>query len=191
MIMRIDHSLRPDPAPLSVAGVAPAASCCDDHAAPAPDELARSLDDATVAYVLATRQAFDGLRRAASQLAGLLALAASGAKSITQEHAMLEAARQARAEAIDAIASATVPARARHHHRHLSEAAQVIGIALQQAGASMHHYAAGRRDVDAALAPLRAGYRHLQWAAAALPGFELIDFQNACCAVPGQEPARS
>jgi hypothetical protein len=190
MTMRIDHSLRPDPIPPSGAAGAPSAtSCCDDHVAIAADELSRALDEATVAYVLATRPHFDGLRQAASQLAGLLVLAASGARSITQEHAMLDAARQAHAEAADGLASATVSARARHHHRHLVEAAQVIEIALKRATESMHDYAAGRRDVDAALAPLKAGYRHLQWAAAALPGFELIDFQGACCASPA--PARS
>jgi hypothetical protein len=192
MTMRIDHSLRPDPVPPSGAAGTPAASpCCEDHGAIAADELSRALDDATVAYVLATRKPFDGLRQAASQLAGLLVLAASGAHSITQEHAMLDAARKAHAEAADGLASATVSARARHHHRHLVEAAQVIGIALERATDSMHDYAVGRRDVDAALSPLKAGYRHLQWAAAALPGFELIDFQGACCAVGAPAPAIS
>jgi hypothetical protein len=188
--MRMDHSLRPDSALLSTGTDAPAGACCGDHAAFA-DGLSQTLDDATIAYVLATRAHFDGLRQAASQLAGLLVLAASGARSVTQEHAMLEAARQAYAEAADGLASVAAPARARHHHHHMSQAAAVIEIALREAGASMHDYAAGRRDVDAALAPLKAGYRHLQWAASALPGFELIDFQNACCAAPAQEAMKS
>jgi hypothetical protein len=192
MIMRIDHSLRPEPVPPSGAtGTLSAASCCEDHGAISADDLSRALDDATVAYVLATRRHFDGLRQAASQLAGLLVLAASGARSITQEHAMLDAARRAHTEAAHGLASAVVSARARHHHRHLVEAAQVIGIALERAAESMHDYAAGRRDVDGALAPLKAGYRHLQWAASALPGFELIDFQGACCAVAEPAPTMS
>jgi hypothetical protein len=192
MTMRIDHSLRPERSPLSDGGnTAATAACCEDHGAASAELLSQTLDDATVAYVLATRPQFEGLRQAASQIAGLLVLAASGARSINQEHAMLDTARRAHAEAADGLARAVPPARARHHHHHLTEAAEVIRLALERASESMHDYAAGRRDIDTALAPLKAGYRHLQWAASALPGFELIDFQGACCAIATPAPSLS
>jgi hypothetical protein len=40
--------------------------------------------------------------------------------------------------------------------------------------------------------PLRAGYTHLQHAAGALPGFELVGFDHACCGSLGSpaHPAR-
>jgi hypothetical protein len=175
---RIDHSLRPslvlpDAEPGSPAAAAEGCLAVD---------LSAALDAQTVAYVLAARPHFDGLKKAAGQLAGLLVLAATGARSITQEHAMLKAAADAHAEATDGLATAHAPARAAHHHLHLTEAARTIGAALAVAAEQMHGFAAGRREVDAALRPLKLGYRHLQWAAGALPGFEIVSFQQACCA---------
>jgi hypothetical protein len=32
------------------------------------------------------------------------------------------------------------------------------------------------------LGPLRAAHRHLLWATAALPGFEVVALSQACCA---------
>ena len=174
---RIDHSLRPT---LPLTGAVATAS--DEDAA---DALAGALDDDTVGYVMATRSDFDALKRAAGQLAGLLVLAAVGAKSITQEHAMLDAARAAHAEAVDRLAAARVPRRAVHHHHHLTLAAATIGMALDRAAARMDDYAAGRREVDAALEPLKRGYRELQGAAGTLPGFEIVSFEQACCAGHG------
>jgi hypothetical protein len=39
----------------------------------------------------------------------------------------------------------------------------------------------GRVDLDPILTPLRAGYTHLQHAANALPGFEMVAFDQGCC----------
>jgi hypothetical protein len=175
MTARIDHSLRPALLPAEDAAILP-----ETPAAPVAEGGA--LDDATVAYVLAAQAHFAGLKQAEGQLGGLLLLAAAGSKSITQEHAMLESARMAHAEAADGIAGLSVPARARHHHHHLSEAAAAIGSALDQTRRSLHGFAAGRRDVDEALRPLKLGHRHLDWASRSLPGFEMVNFQQACCA---------
>jgi len=38
------------------------------------------------------------------------------------------------------------------------------------------------------LAPLRAGFQELQWAAAALPGFEIVAFSQGCCALHAAPP---
>lgn len=186
--MRIDHSVRPASLlDVERTNAGPSDCGCPGHEADLAEDLSKSFDQATVRYVLATRPHFEGLRQAASQLAGLMVLAAAGAKSVTQEHAMLRAARCAHAEAVEGLAAARVPPRASHHHRHLTEASSAIGLALARASESMHRYAAGSREIEPALAPLRRGYRHLQWASAALPGFELIDFQQACCAAFRQE----
>lgn len=171
---RMDHSLRPE-LPIDDGGTArgrPAATL----AGSAP------LDEATVAYMLPAQRHFEGLKQAAGQLGGLLVLAAAGSKSITQEHAMLEAARLAHAEAAEGIAGLTPPARAGHHHHHLAAAATAIGSALAEASRSLHAFAVGRRDVEAALRPLKLGHRHLGLASKALPGFEMVSFGQACCA---------
>ena len=86
---------------------------------PTAEALSHVVDDATVVYILETRRYFEDLRQVASQLAGLLVLAA--ANRLT--------------------------------------------------------------DVDPVLIPLRAGYAALQEAANALPGFELISFERACCGI--------
>lgn len=172
---RMDHSLRPM---LPPAGDEPAIA---DGEAVLPAGGA-PLDETTIAYILPAQRHFEGLKQAAGQLGGLLVLAAAASKSITQEHAMLEAARRAHAEAAEGIAGLTPPAQAAHHHHHLRAAAKAIGAALAEAGRSLHAFAAGRRDIEAALRPLKLGHRHLGWAAGALPGFEMVSFGQACCA---------
>ena len=45
--------------------------------------------------------------------------------------------------------------------------------------------ALSRRDedaVDRAFGPIEAGFRELQNAARCLPGFEIVDFEQGCCA---------
>jgi hypothetical protein len=143
-----------------------------------PDALMAGLDDTTVGYVLATRIPFEQLRQAAGQIAGVLVLATSGGRGVAG-HPILELAREARAEAEAAIRSARVPPRGRHHQRHLLRCARAITRALQVA-AELH--ADDGAAVDAVLRPLRAGYQELQWAAGALPGFEVVAFEQGCCA---------
>jgi hypothetical protein len=143
------------------------------------DTVGDGLDDATLAYVLASRPLFEQLRRAAGQIAGLLVLAAAGGRS-AQDHPMLGLAASARDEALDGLRGLPVPQAAAHHHRHLMRAARAVSAAVDAAGRGLH-----RRDdaaLDAALLPLRAGYQELQWATGALPGFAMVAFDQACCA---------
>lgn len=145
----------------------------------APEIPDSRLDDATIAYVMAARQAFDGLRRVEGQLAGVLVLAAAGGRSAAG-HPVLAIAWDVWAEAADTIGSLTVPPAGRHHYRHLRRAAACIGRAM-----SATRRLSGRNPIviDATLGPLRAAHRELQCAAAALPGFEIVAFQQGCCAI--------
>jgi hypothetical protein len=135
-----------------------------------------ALDDQTVAYVLATRPHFEQLRDAAAQLAGLLVLAASGVRSAAPDHPMLESAASLCRDSCEAVRTARATARARAHHRHLTQAAASIETAVSVAGAALR-----RSDLDAILVPLERGYTHLQRASNALPGFELVSFDHGCC----------
>jgi len=145
------------------------------------DDLSKvELDDATAAYVLAMRSPFELLRRATAQLSGLMVLAASGARNVAA-HPMLDLALEAQAEADDLVRSesAVVPARAEHHRAHLLRANRALATAL--AAARQH---VGRNDpaaVDKIMAPLHVAYRELQWAAFALPGFEIVALSQGCC----------
>jgi len=178
--MRIDHSLRPDV--LQLHGAAGEARCgCEDHARFA-GELADALDERTIRYVLDTRPHFEELRQAVGQLAGMLVLAAAGAKSVTQDHPLFASACETLGRAFDGIRSARVSARATHHHRHLLGAAEALGFALKRAKEDTHVHGVERARIDPVLEPLQAAYRHLAWAAKALPGFEIVSFDQACCA---------
>ncbi len=63
--------------------------------------------------------------------------------------------------------------RALAHHTHLLRAAAAIGVALKEADGSL--------NVDRILTPLRAGYAELERAGNALPGFQLVSYEHACC----------
>jgi hypothetical protein len=138
------------------------------------------LDDLTVGYVLAARPHFENLRQVAAQLAGLLVLAAAGARSAAPDHPMLHAAEALFQESLDGIRTTRATDRALPHHRHLTQAATAIDAALSAARDRLGR-PDGHGDLDPVLTPLRIGYTHLQHAANALPGFELVAFEQGCC----------
>ena len=136
------------------------------------------VDDETAAYIVETRKYFEDLRQVASQLAGVLVLAAAGSKSAAPDHPALGTAAELYSDAVDGMRSARVTERARAHHRCLMHAATSLGTALAAA--------AGKLEIDPILTPLRAAYDQLQQAADTLPGFEMVSFEKACCARPPQ-----
>lgn len=141
------------------------------------------VDDETVAYILATRKHFEDLRQVAAQLAGLLALAAAGAQSATSHHPMLEAAERLYESAANDIRGTRATVRARPHHDHLWQAAAQTGRALASARTHLGRMP-GAPEIDQILAPLQAAYAELRLAAKTLPGFEMISFEQGCCAPP-------
>jgi hypothetical protein len=146
--------------------------------------LAAELDDRTMAYAIAMRMPFENLRQAAAQLAGILVLAAAKSRAATPDHPMLTLAAQAYDEAIDTIRAVTAPSRGRHHHRHLLRAALWIGRALACARGGSGP--SGTLEIETTLLLLRRGWQELQWTVGALPGFELVAFDQACCAHHGR-----
>ncbi|MGA2879872.1 MAG: hypothetical protein ABSG13_13050 [Bryobacteraceae bacterium] len=131
------------------------------------------VDDATATYIVENQKCFEDLKQVASQLAGLLVLAAAGSKEATLDHPVLGAARELFREANDALRCVCPTERARKHHTHLARAAASIGMALKEVG--------GGLNIDAILIPLRAGYAELERASEALPGFEKVAYDRACC----------
>jgi hypothetical protein len=133
------------------------------------------VDDATAAYIAGNQRCFEDLKQVASQLAGMLVLAAAGSKEAVPDHPTLRAAQELFREAEDVLRSANPTERAARHHEHLERAARSIGLALKHAN--------GRLNIDQMLGPLRAGYSELEQAASSLPGFELVSYTRACCGV--------
>ncbi|MGA2212731.1 MAG: hypothetical protein ABSH31_05595 [Bryobacteraceae bacterium] len=131
------------------------------------------IDDRTATYIVESQRCFEDFKQVASQLAGLLVLAAAGSKDASPHHPALRSARELFREADQALRGAQPTKRARKHHEHVARAAAMIGAALQQTE--------GPFDLDRILVPLRAGYTELERAADALPGFELVSYERACC----------
>ncbi len=132
------------------------------------------VDDATATYILETRKCFEDLRQVAGQIAGVLVLAAAGGASATPDHPMLAAAAELHRAAFDDVRSVRPTERARAHHRCLMQASEALAIAL---------VAARRMEIDPILLRVRAAYAHLQRAADTLPGFEMVAFEQGCCAM--------
>jgi hypothetical protein len=137
------------------------------------------LDDRTVAYILDSRGPFEDLQRVASQLAGLLVLAAAGAKSATPDHPSLDVARATLGRAADRVRHMQPTVRSRRHHDHLVRAVRALETAL--AAACEGRSIGKSEDIDRVFRPLQTGYAHLQEAADRLPGFELVAFSRGCC----------
>jgi hypothetical protein len=133
------------------------------------------VDAATAKYIVENQKCFEDLKQVASQLAGMLVLAAAGSKEALPDHPALLAARELFREATDAVPRGRPTERALPHHTHLLRAAAAIGTALDEANRGL--------NVDRILIPLRAGYSELERAADALPGFEKVSYERACCGV--------
>ena len=145
------------------------------------------IDERTVAYVLENSKHFEDLRHVTAQLAGLLVLAATGGRSASPDHPLLQAADRLFQEAVDGLRGARVPVRARPHHDSVLQAAVAVRASLDAAHAGLGRQGQGV-DIDPILIPLRAAYAHLQRAAHALPGFEMVAFDQGCC---GTQAART
>jgi hypothetical protein len=128
------------------------------------------VDDQTTAYILATQTYFEDLKQVAAQLAGLLVLSASGAKSATPDHSMLSSAEQLYKNATDGLKSVRATPRARRHHESLQTALAKLGEALSSA-----------KGTGDPLIPLESAYADLRSASRTLPGFEMVSFQHCCC----------
>jgi hypothetical protein len=138
------------------------------------------IDDETVAYTLVAQKYFEDLRQIAAQLAGLLVLAAAGGKTATPEHPMLDAAERLHESAATGIRTLRPTARASVHRDYLSRAAAALECALSSAQSHLWQ-AEQSAGMEPILHPLQAAYEQLRLAAGALPGFEMISFEHACC----------
>ena len=145
----------------------------------------QGLDDETLAYVLAARPAFDTMRQAAAQLAALFVLAAAGGRS-AQDNPIFAMARSAQAESHDLIRSLRPSLPGAHHHHHLLACSRMLGAACDAASETMH-----KGENETALTLLQKALRQLHFAAAALPGFEVVALNQSCCAAHSASTAYS
>jgi hypothetical protein len=91
-------------------------------------------------------------------------------------------------EARDRMRALRPPVAAQHQFHHLSAAADAIGRAADLSHACLS-VRADDTDRDALLQALRAATHHLRATGRLLPGFELVDIAQACCAAHAAEAA--
>lgn len=137
------------------------------------------LDDTTLAYIEAAEACFEDLRQAIAQMAGLLLLAASGSRSAGPHHPMVAMAAERLAAAREATFRLEPRGpRPRHHHQHLVAASDALVDVLT----SLRTAPLGHDGTALPSKQLASAWEELGAASRALPGFDLVDFGQACCA---------
>ena len=138
-----------------------------------------TIDDATLAYVVTVRGAFESLRKASGLLGGLLILAAASDGQTQVDQPVFAIVGQLVSEADEQIRSVSPPPRDRHHHRHLLLSAKKMGLAF--ALADGRRAVIGREAVFAPLEAVTSAIEELRHASSTLPGLHMVDLAQSCC----------
>lgn len=137
------------------------------------------LDERTLAYVVDAQRPFDDLRQAIAQVSGWLVLAALHARESVADHPALVGAEALVRDSIEDVREMRTPARAHLHHDCLLRAGRALESAVREARTRRH--VRTEADIQRVSSAVKTAYAHLARAAAALPGFELMSFEHACC----------
>jgi hypothetical protein len=136
-----------------------------------------SLTDPVARYMCEAEPLHDLLRRGLIQLSGfLLKRTVAGSRAIVN-YEPVEGARGSICEAADRLRSVRAPTGAIHHRGHLVAALVALEGALAAALSTTD------KDGDALFHFLQEAERHLRAVGRATPGFETVDFRQACCAM--------
>lgn len=146
-----------------------------------PTTVAPVLGDHVLGYAMACSEVQEGLRDVLVQLSGFALLLMTRRPERSVWAGSLDAIATRMDEALERLRALRPPAAARHQFHHLSAAADAIGRAADLAHACLAARA-DDTDRDALLQALRAATHHLRATGRLLPGFELVDLGQACCA---------
>lgn len=127
-------------------------------------------------YVLEAKPHYDALRQALIQLSGFL-LKQTVSRLSVADFSPVESARLHLQDAANGLRSLRAPTTAAHQRLHFDCAAAALGQALAAA------LSTADRDGDNLFHFLQEAERHLRAAGRATPGFEAVDFRQACCAM--------
>ena len=135
-----------------------------------------SLADPLARYMCEAEPLHDFLRRGLIQLSGfLLKRTIAGPRAIV-DYEPVEAAGQRIREAAEGLGSLRTPMWAAHHQRHMGAALVALESALAAALSTTD------RNGDTLFHFIEEAERHLRAVGRATPGFEAVDFRQACCA---------
>jgi len=130
------------------------------------------------AYAVDAKHPFQEMQRALIHLAAFQLRRLTG-RRMPVDYGTVEAARLALGESGRAAAALAAPARAAHHFAHLDAARSALNRAVDAA------LVRGGPDDEAMFAMLERAEHHLKIVSRILPGFEPVDFSQACCAQHG------
>lgn len=133
-----------------------------------------------LAYLEAARAPFEDLRQVVTQIAALLILAASGSRD-WRDHPMIDVTVEAWRRVDDAIRAVNVPDEAAHVHHHFVKAGRGVAEAIEIIATRRAKF--DDAALDAALAAIKIAQQEMQWSSAAVPGLEVVDFSQGCCAM--------
>ncbi|MBZ9674283.1 hypothetical protein [Mesorhizobium sp. ES1-1] len=138
-------------------------------------------EQAVLHYVAAARPVQRLISATLTQVAGFALLLLTSRSRVSLAEGALAGAQEAAMRAAEEVRALAVPDIAAHHHHHLRGAAETL---LQACAAASDQVRARSSDQgDALSSRLRASSDHLRTTASLLPGFELVDFGQACCAM--------
>lgn len=135
--------------------------------------------DPLARYISEAQPLHDLLRRGLIQLSGfLLKRTIAGPRAIV-DYEPIEATCERIREAAEGLRSLRAPTSAVHHRGHLVAAL----VALESAVAAA--LSTTDRDGNALFHFVQESERHLRAVGRVTPGFETVDFKQACCAMQG------
>ncbi len=144
-------------------------------------------EKAVIGYIAAARPVQERISQTLTQVAGFALLVMTSRHRAPLAEGSLAGAREEAARVAESVRALAVPGPAAHHYHHLRGAADMLGQSCAAALACT-----GARASQAERATLTRALReasdHLRATARLLPGFELVDFGQACCAVHARQP---
>jgi hypothetical protein len=132
-------------------------------------------------YMADCRHVQSELTQVLTQMAGFALLLTTRRTSLSLWSGPLQLAGDRMKEAMQALRLLHAPSEAAHHYHHLTEAAEAIEAGV---GVARRCLTRGADDTDRDMLTrlLRSATDHLRVTASLLPGFELVDLGQACCA---------
>jgi hypothetical protein len=139
------------------------------------------LSAGSLRYVVECQPVHERLRDLLTQLGGLALMTMLRREGRFDCTTPLRRAREALSETSETLRRLPVPPGAAHHHHHMSEAYCAIErvCGLLSAGSRLGGAEAAKLELSR---ELRSAADHLRFASRAMPGFEMVDLAQSCCA---------
>lgn len=135
-----------------------------------------------VAYIEATRPLQQAVSQVLTQVAGCSLIIMTRPLGAARPAASMESAQLVARRAAEDLRAVRVPTRAAHHFHHLEAASETLGAVFVSLELCARPNAC-EADRETLSRALKTVSDHLRATARLLPGFETIDFSQACCAV--------